>query len=70
MAQETGVQSQVKSYQRLKKWYLMMTLYHILLVVVGISKFMFIYWPYKILEKCFNKSKGFVNIITLAFGFQ
>ena len=24
MVQETGVQSQVKSYQRLKKWYLML----------------------------------------------
>ena len=28
MAQETGVQSQVESYQKLKKWYLMLNIQH------------------------------------------
>ena len=38
MVQETEVQSQIKSYQRLKKWHLMLTYLTLHLDVVAIEK--------------------------------
>ena len=55
MDKETGVQSQVESYQRLKKWYLILRLY-IYIYIIVYSLYIYIYIYIYIVKYYFNEN--------------